>query len=165
MKKTAITTTIMTLILIGTALAQPASKIKGSTALGGGSGVGIRNRQPQRIGNPIGLDGNIAGVKNRQANLGDTATHEVGHKGRGSNARRSISNAETARPNGITLTAEDYKQEYYKNPNSGQQGARNAEPAPTTSPATVRKGGSKTMNFSWGATQTGQWRTKQPRHR
>ncbi len=83
MKKTAITTAIMTLILIGTALAQPARKIKGSTAMGGGSGVGIRNRPPQRIGNPIGLDGNIAGVRKRQGyNLGDTATHEVGHKGK-----------------------------------------------------------------------------------
>lgn len=52
-----------------------------------GSGTDNANRQrgrrPNAIGNPFGLGGTVtAGVKNRQsANLGDTATHEVGHKG------------------------------------------------------------------------------------
>ena len=88
MKNTAIAIAMMTLIWMGTAVAQPARRIAGSTAMGGGSGVGVRNRQPQRIGNPIGLGGTVtAGVKNRQPkNLGDTATHEVGHKGRRPNA-------------------------------------------------------------------------------
>lgn len=146
-----------------------------------------RNRRPAAIGNPIGLGGTVSSgitqptnqgqrAKRRnptssgdqpelqkanppQQNLGDTATHEVGHKGRRPNARRSISNG----PKGITLTSEAYPQEHIKNPSNDQQGARKAVPAPTPSPATVRKGGPKTTNFSWGATQTGQFRTKQPR--
>lgn len=150
-----------------------------------------RNRRPAGIGNPIGLGGTVSsgitqptnqGQRARrksptssgdqpelqianppQQNLGDTGTHEVGHKGRRSNARRSISNAETAGPKGITLTSETYPQEHIKNPGNDQQGARKAVPAPTPSPATVRKGGPKTTNFSWGASQTGTWRTKQPR--
>ncbi len=42
-----------------------------------------RRRAPQQVGNPIGLGGTVtAGVKNRKPmNLGDTGTHEVGHKG------------------------------------------------------------------------------------
>ncbi|MFN7931445.1 MAG: hypothetical protein U0Y68_26655 [Blastocatellia bacterium] len=115
MKKTVLAIAMMTLILTGTTWAQR-QKNFGSTAMGGGSGVGVRNRRPaprslyannigqgvhaepqdgsgtdnanrrrpNAIGNPFGLGGTVtAGVKNRQsANLGDTATHEVGHKGK-----------------------------------------------------------------------------------
>lgn len=91
MKKTAIAIATMTLVLVGTTLAQP------------------RQRPTRQIGNPIGLGGTVtAGIKqtpnqdqrtNRkiptsqgdqpelqianspQQNLGDTGTHEVGHKG------------------------------------------------------------------------------------
>lgn len=84
MKKTAIATMIMTLVLIGTTLAQP------------------KRRTPPQVGNPFGLGGTVtAGVKNRQpatfrkridkgapvANLGDTGTHEVGHKGKRRNGQ------------------------------------------------------------------------------
>jgi hypothetical protein len=65
MKNTAIAIAMMTLVLIGTAWGQE------------------RRRAPRQIGNPIGLGGTVtAGVKNRKPmNLGDTGTHEVGHKG------------------------------------------------------------------------------------
>lgn len=154
-----------------------------------------RNRRPAAIGNPIGLGGTVStgitqptnqGQRTKrksptssgdqpemqianppQQNLGDTATHEVGHKGRRPNARRSISRGETTSPKSITLTSENYPQEHHKNPSSDQQGARKAVPAPTPSPATVRKGNTKSTNFSWGAsnpTETIQ-RTTQPRRR
>lgn len=67
MKKTAIAIAMMTLIMIGTTLAQPSRRVAGSTAMGGGSGVGVKNRKP--------------------VNLGDTGTHEVGHKGKRRNAQ------------------------------------------------------------------------------
>jgi len=71
MKKTAIATMIMTLVLIGTTWAQP------------------KRKTPPQVGNPFGLGGTVtAGVKNRQPrNLGDTATHEVGHKGKRRNGQ------------------------------------------------------------------------------
>ncbi|HEX4951621.1 MAG TPA: hypothetical protein VFZ34_33495, partial [Blastocatellia bacterium] len=117
MKKTATTIALMTLVLIGTTLAQPPRRVAGSTAVGRGTGVGVKNRQPMNlhkridkatpltqaedgsgtdnanwqrgrrpnaVGNPFGLGGTVtAGAKNQQGyNLGDTATHEVGHKGK-----------------------------------------------------------------------------------
>jgi hypothetical protein len=67
MKKTtiAIATLSLILTLAATAFGQP------------------RRRAPQQVGNPVGLGGTVtAGVKNRKPmNLGDTGTHEVGHKG------------------------------------------------------------------------------------
>ena len=74
MKKTAIAIAMMTLILIGTAVAQPGRRKAGSTAMGGGSGVGLKNRQPMNMRKRIDKATPVA-------NLGDTATHEVGHNG------------------------------------------------------------------------------------
>lgn len=151
MKKTAIAIAMMTLVLIGTTLAQPQRRVAQSTALGGGSGVGIKNR--------------------RTANLGDTGTHEVGHKGKRRNVQANTGDGTTQHfrtkapkgPASLTNTvAYDFRDDKGKG-NNAAQGARTAVPAPTPSPATVRKGGPKTTNFSWGATQTGQFRTKQPR--
>lgn len=143
MKNTAIAIAMMTLILIGTAVAQPKRRVAGSTALGGGSGVG---------------------VKNRQANLGDTGTHEVGHKGKRRNVKPAgDGTTEQFRTNapkgplGLTNTVNyDFR---------NQKTQRKAVPAPTPSPATVRKGGPKTTNFSWGESlQTGNnKRTTPPR--
>ena len=48
--------------------------------------------RPNSIGNPIGFGGSVtAGVK--EANLGDTATHEVGHKGKRRNQQFRANNA------------------------------------------------------------------------
>lgn len=68
MKKTAIAIATMSLLL---------------TLVVTASGQDRRRRAPQQVGNPIGLGGTVtAGVKNRKPmNLGDTGTHEVGHKG------------------------------------------------------------------------------------
>ncbi len=66
MKKTIFAIAILTISLVGTAWGQERRRAPrpqlGSTALGGGSGVGVKNR--------------------KATNLGDTATHEVGHKGK-----------------------------------------------------------------------------------
>ncbi len=63
MKKTIFVIAILTITLSGTAWGQERRRAPqnpvGSTALGGGSGIGAKNRKAM--------------------NLGDTATHEVGH--------------------------------------------------------------------------------------
>jgi hypothetical protein len=65
MKKTTIAIAILTFSLLSTAMAQE------------------KRKAPRQVGNPFGLGGTVtAGVKNRKpTNLGDTGTHEVGHKG------------------------------------------------------------------------------------
>ncbi|MBL8205767.1 MAG: hypothetical protein JNM09_16150 [Blastocatellia bacterium] len=106
MKKTVIATMMMTLVLIGTIWAQP------------------KRKTPPQVGNPFGLGGTVtAGVKNRQpatfrkridkatpvANLGDTGTHEVGHKGNRRNGQ--------FRPN---PTGDGTTQQFRKSNTSGQ---------------------------------------------
>jgi hypothetical protein len=93
MKKTTITIATLSLILtlIATAVGQDrrrAPQPKGMNKADLTEQLSIqsnrqRGRRPNAVGNPFGLGGTVtAGVKNRQAaNLGDTATHEVGHKG------------------------------------------------------------------------------------
>lgn len=108
MKKTAIAFAMMTLILIGTTVAQPARRIAGSTAMGGGSGVGVKNRQ--------------------SANLGDTATHEVGHKGKRRNGQ--------SHPN---PTGDGTTQHFRKNGISGQNNRTRAPQQNTTNDSSFMK--------------------------
>lgn len=94
MKKTATTiaTLSLLLILIATAVGQDrhrAPQPKGMNKADLTEQLSIRsnrqrNRRPAAISNPIGMGGTVtAGLKNQQGhNLGDTGTHEVGHKGK-----------------------------------------------------------------------------------
>ena len=103
MKKTAIATMIMTLVVIGTTWAQP------------------NRRASSQVGNPFGLGGTVtAGVKNRQPatfrkridksspafNGGDTATHEVGHKQANSGANQRM-NPGTRQPSYLKIEGID----------------------------------------------------------
>ncbi len=140
MKKTATTIAIMTLILISTAYGQerrrPTRQIGNPFGLGGTVSAGI-NQTPNQVQRAKRKSPTSTGdqpemqiTNSQKQSLGDTATHEVGHKGKRRNGQ--------VRPN---PTGDGTTQHFRKSGTSGQNNrSRTPQQDTTNQPSFIKLG-------------------------